>query len=64
MSDRISQALIRLFQKYRIVFWYDAHRELREQHNSLKYPKLNRQATVFLRSWKDNRQHKYPWIEA
>ena len=35
MNDRIAQALAKLFDRHRIVFWYDAKRELREDFNAL-----------------------------
>ena len=35
MEDRISQALQRLFEKHRIVFWYDTNRELRSDYEAL-----------------------------
>jgi len=33
--DKIAQALTRLFDKHRIVFWYDAKKELRPEYESL-----------------------------
>ncbi len=33
--NKIEEALIKLFSKHRIVFWYDEHQELREQFNEL-----------------------------
>jgi len=37
MSDnRINQALTRLFDKHRIIFWYDAKKELRADYESLE----------------------------
>jgi len=33
--DKISQAITRLFDKHRIVFWYDAKQELRQEYDSL-----------------------------
>jgi len=38
MTNRISNALTVLFDKHRIVFWYDAKRELREDFVSLELP--------------------------
>jgi len=35
MESRIGQALARLFEKHRIVFWYDAKRELRADFESV-----------------------------
>lgn len=35
MNDRITTALDRLFDRHRIVFWYDAKRELRNDFESL-----------------------------
>lgn len=36
MNDRITQALTRLFECHRIVFWYDAKKELRGDFESLQ----------------------------
>ena len=36
MSERIAQALNRLFERHRIVFWNDTKRELREEFDSLQ----------------------------
>ncbi|EGL53073.1 hypothetical protein MAMP_00236 [Methylophaga aminisulfidivorans MP] len=36
MSNRISQALTNLFDKHRIVFWYDAKHELRDDFEALE----------------------------
>lgn len=36
MSDRISQALSKLFERSRIVFWYDAKKELRGDFESVQ----------------------------
>ena len=33
--DKIAQAISRLFDKHRIVFWYDAKQELRHEYDSL-----------------------------
>ena len=33
--DKIAQAITRLFDKHRIVFWYDAKKELRQEYESL-----------------------------
>ena len=38
MNDRIPQALKRLFDRHRIVFWYDAKRELRGDFEALSLP--------------------------
>jgi len=38
MSDRISQALSRLFDKHRIVFWYDTKQELRSDYDAVSIP--------------------------
>jgi hypothetical protein len=37
-NDRIRLALQKLFSKHRIVFWYDAERELRKEFESLEVP--------------------------
>lgn len=38
MNDRIAQALTKLFDRHRIVFWYDARRELRSVFEVLQLP--------------------------
>lgn len=38
MSDRISASLQQLFEEYRIVFWYDADRDMRAQFDALNLP--------------------------
>ncbi len=35
MSNRIAQALTKLFEKYRIIFWYDVKSELRDDYERL-----------------------------
>lgn len=44
MENRIAQALTKLYDRHRIVFWYDAKRELREEFEMLQLllvPALN-----------------------
>lgn len=36
MNDRIAQALTKLFDRHRIVFWYDAKQELRDDFKALQ----------------------------
>jgi uncharacterized protein (TIGR02687 family) len=38
MSSRIAQALTNLFDRHRIVFWYDAKQELRDDFEALQLP--------------------------
>jgi len=38
MNDRIAQALTKLFNRHRIVFWYDAKQELRDDFEALQLP--------------------------
>ncbi|MBE0574422.1 MAG: BREX-1 system phosphatase PglZ type A [Desulfuromonadales bacterium] len=38
MNDRIAQALSKLFNRHRIVFWYDAKQELRDDFEVLQLP--------------------------
>ncbi len=38
MENRIAQALTQLFDRHRIVFWYDAKKELREDFEALSLP--------------------------
>lgn len=40
--DRITHALIRLFDKHRIVFWYDTKKELRKEFESLDLPDVEK----------------------
>lgn len=38
MENRIAQALTKLFDRHRIVFWYDAKKELRDDFEALSLP--------------------------
>ena len=38
MNNRIAQALANLFERHRIVFWYDAKKELRNDFEALSLP--------------------------
>ena len=38
MEDRIAQALTNLFEHHRIVFWYDAKKELRDDFEAVSLP--------------------------
>ena len=42
MSDRIALALQRLFEKHRIVFWYDTKHELRADFTTLNLPGIEK----------------------
>lgn len=42
MSDRINQALSRLFDKHRIVFWYDTKQELRSDYDAISIPDVEK----------------------
>jgi len=42
MSDNITLALQRLFDKHRIIFWTDANHELREQYLALELPDIEK----------------------
>lgn len=42
MSDRIAQALTKLFDRHRIVFWYDAKQELRDDFEALFLPGIEK----------------------
>ncbi|WP_427551209.1 BREX-1 system phosphatase PglZ type A [Methylomonas sp. MS20] len=42
MSDRIAQALAKLFNRHRIVFWYDAKQELRDAFDTLSLPGIQK----------------------
>ena len=41
-ENRIDQALHRLFERHRIVFWYDAKRELRADYYSVQVPGIEK----------------------
>jgi uncharacterized protein (TIGR02687 family) len=40
--DKIEQALLTLFEKHRIVFWYDAKKELRDEYQKLDLAKVEK----------------------
>ena len=42
MENRIAQALSRLFERHRIVFWYDAGEELRDEYEALRLPGIEK----------------------
>ena len=42
MNDRIAQALTKLFDRHRIVFWYDAKQELRDDFEVLSLPDIEK----------------------
>ncbi|MBJ6802713.1 BREX-1 system phosphatase PglZ type A [Geomonas propionica] len=42
MENRIAQALTKLFDRHRIVFWYDAKQELRGDFESLSLPGIQK----------------------
>lgn len=42
MNDRIAQALTKLFDRHRIVFWYDVKQELRNDFESLSLPGIEK----------------------
>jgi len=42
MSDRIAQALTKLFERHRIIFWYDAKKELRSDFEALELPGIEK----------------------
>ena len=42
MNDRIAQALTKLFERHRIVFWYDAKHELRDDFEALILPGIEK----------------------
>jgi uncharacterized protein (TIGR02687 family) len=42
MSDRIALALQRLFEKHRIIFWYDTKHELRADYAALNLPGIEK----------------------
>jgi len=42
MNNRITQALTKLFEKHRIVFWYDVKSELRDDYEGLNLPGIEK----------------------
>ena len=40
--SKIRQALSKLFDRHRIIFWYDAKRELRQDYESLELPDIEK----------------------
>ncbi|HDL86605.1 MAG TPA: BREX-1 system phosphatase PglZ type A, partial [Candidatus Acetothermia bacterium] len=42
MNDRIAKALTKLFDEHRIVFWYDAKRELHDEYEALSLPNIEK----------------------
>ncbi len=42
MSNRIAQALTKLFDRHRIIFWYDAKQELRDDYETLALPDVEK----------------------
>ena len=42
MNDSIVQALTRLFERHRIVFWYDAEQKLRDEFEALLLPGIEK----------------------
>ncbi|RLE45776.1 BREX-1 system phosphatase PglZ type A, partial [Candidatus Woesearchaeota archaeon] len=40
--DKIAQRITQLFTKHRIVFWYDAKKELREEYEALTLPNIHK----------------------
>jgi len=42
MENRIAQALNKLFDRHRIVFWYDAKKELRDDFEALSLPDIEK----------------------
>ena len=46
MENRIAQALTKLFDRHRIVFWYDAKQELRDDFEALQLPEVEKLTLV------------------
>ena len=40
--DQVTQAITRLFEHHRIVFWYDTHKELRQEYEALVIPEVEK----------------------
>jgi uncharacterized protein (TIGR02687 family) len=41
-TERIKQGLLKVFDRYRIVFWYDKKRELRKEFESVELPDIHK----------------------
>ena len=65
MNNRIAQALTKLFDRHRIVFWYDAGQELREDFEALSLPGVeklelaNNEYGVKYRVLREQREQKF-----
>jgi hypothetical protein len=65
MSDKITLALNRQFDKHRIVFWYDAKKELRKEFEALNFPDIekielkNNEFCVKYRILREDAERKY-----
>jgi uncharacterized protein (TIGR02687 family) len=65
VNERIQQALLKLFERHRIVFWYDAKRELRSDFASLelegirKIELTNNEFGVKHRMLREEPEHKF-----
>ena len=42
MSDQITARLERLFEEHRIVFWYDAARDMRAEYEAVDLPGVSK----------------------
>ncbi|WP_419589457.1 hypothetical protein, partial [Thiolapillus sp.] len=42
MNNRISKALTKLFERHRIIFWYDAKQELQGDFDALELPEIEK----------------------
>jgi uncharacterized protein (TIGR02687 family) len=42
MKDKLNQALTRIFDRHRIVFWYDEKKELRKEFDSIDLPQVEK----------------------
>lgn len=65
MNNRIAQALTKLFDRHRIVFWYDAKQELRNDFEALSLPGIekleltNNEYGVKYRILREQREQKF-----
>lgn len=60
MSERIQQALLKVFERHRIVFWRDAKKELR---NDLEWPQLTGMQKIGLTNNKFGVKQRIPCEE-
>ena len=64
--NKIEEALLKIFTKYRIVFWYDENEELREQFDKMELAGIEKiivENNPFYIKYLTNREKPNEWIE-